>query len=126
MEDAIERDGLRAPCVGDLAETLELNPVDVAATLRRFEDLGFLAAVSKNRFLTMRQLARLAGIAEQLSKSGDDDATGFTASVFKNASGVGRNITIEVLEYFDRIGLTRRQGMHRRLLRSSREVFGRR
>ncbi len=123
MEEAIQRDGLRAPSVSALAASLDMDVVEVAGALRRFEDLGLLAGVARNRFMTMRQAAHLAGIAEQLARPGDGETIGFTASAFKDVSGVGRNITIEVLEYFDRIGLTRRRGAHRRVLRSGNELF---
>lgn len=123
MEAALQRDGLRAPSVSVLAESLDMEPVEVAGALRRLEDLGLLAGVARNRFMTIRQMARLAAIAEELATSDDAKTAGFTASAFKDASGVGRNLTIEVLEYFDRIGFTRRQGTHRRALRSSRELF---
>jgi selenocysteine-specific elongation factor len=33
-----------------------------------------------------------------------------TAAAFRDRSGIGRNVTIEVLEYFDRIRFTRRVG----------------
>lgn len=123
LEDAIQRDGLRAPSVGTLAESLGREPAEVAKELRRFEDLGLLVSVARNRFLTMRQMAGLAGIAERMSGLGGAEAAGFTASAYKDASEIGRNMTIEVLEYFDRIGLTRRRGIRRRVLRSSRDVF---
>jgi selenocysteine-specific elongation factor len=44
---------------------------------------------------------------------------GFTAGAFRNLSGIGRNLTIEVLEYFDRAGVTSRGGEGRRTIRSS-------
>jgi selenocysteine-specific elongation factor len=47
-----------------------------------------------------------------------------TAAAFRNESGIGRNLAIEVLEYFDKAGLTRRVGDARRLLKSAPELFG--
>ena len=44
---------------------------------------------------------------------------GFGAGAFRDASGIGRNVTIELLEYFDRVGLTRRVGNVRFLRRSA-------
>ena len=35
----------------------------------------------------------------------------------------GRNVTIELLEYFDRVGLTRRLGNARRLRRTADELI---
>jgi selenocysteine-specific elongation factor len=48
----------------------------------------------------------------------------FTAAEFKDRSGIGRNLTIEVLEYLDRVGVTRRDGDARTVLRSAAAVFG--
>ena len=37
---------------------------------------------------------------------------------------LGRNVTIEVLEYLDAIGVTRREGDARQVLRRAAELFG--
>ena len=46
-----------------------------------------------------------AALADEFARAGS-----FTAALFKDRSGIGRNLTIEVLEYLDRIGFTRRVG----------------
>ena len=43
----------------------------------------------------------------------------FTAATFKDRSGVGRNLTIQILEYLDKMGATRRQGDARIVVRGS-------
>ena len=40
-------------------------------------------------------------------------------TVFRDALGIGRKRSIQVLEYFDRIGLTRRLGDQRRIRRDN-------
>lgn len=124
LERLIERDGLRAPSLSALAGALRQNAAEVLKTLHRLETLGFVIAVAKNRFFTVRQAAKLAGIAERLAASDGEDGIALTAAVFRDESGISRNLTIEVLEYFDRVGLTRRKGGHRRILRRSSELFG--
>jgi selenocysteine-specific elongation factor len=47
----------------------------------------------------------------------------FTAAAFKDRSGFGRNPTIRILEYLDRMGVIRRHGDVRVILRGS-EVSG--
>jgi hypothetical protein len=43
---------------------------------------------------------------------------------FRDASGIGRNLCIEILEYFDAKGFTRREG-NSRLIRTQKEnIFG--
>ena len=124
LERLIERDGLRAPSLSALAEALKQDAAEVLKTLHRLETLGFVLAVAKNRYFTLRQMAKLAGIAEQLAATDREDGTALTAAVFREESGIGRNLTIEVLEYFDRTGFTRRKGGHRQILRPGSELFG--
>ena len=44
---------------------------------------------------------------------------------FRRSTGLNRNQAIEVLEYFDRIGFTRRVGAARVILKDVSEVFTR-
>jgi len=41
--------------------------------------------------------------------------TGFDAATYRDRSGLGRNLTIEVLEHLDRTGVTRFRGGRRHL-----------
>ena len=78
--------------------------------------------VAPNRFFLPETVARLADVAEALATESPEG--GFTAAQFKDRSGIGRNVTIEVLEYLDAIGVTRREGASRVVLRPAAEVFG--
>ena len=79
-------------------------------------------AVAPNRFFPPESVEELAKIVEELCASSGED--GFTAATFKNRTGIGRNVAIEVLEYFDTAGLTRREGNTRHLRKPASEVFG--
>ena len=39
-----------------------------------------------------------------------DQPNGFTVQSFRDSAGIGRNLAIELLEYLDRKGVTRRDG----------------
>jgi selenocysteine-specific elongation factor len=67
--------------------------------------------VAENRYFLPATLHELGRIAERLAAECSDGT--FAASDFNRASGIGRNLTIQVLEYFDRIGTTRRRGDRR-------------
>lgn len=118
----MEEGGLRPPRVREIAEELSQPPQVIERFLFRAARLGIVHAVAKNRFYppaTMRDLGRLAvGLAE---KSQDDM---FSTADFRDATGVGRNVTIQVLEYFDRIGFTQRIGEGRKIRKPIDEVFG--
>ncbi len=111
---------LCAPRVRELAAALELDPTAVERFLSRAERLGRVARVADNRFLLPETLARLAEIARELADSSPEGT--FTAATFKNRCGLGRNVTIQILEYLDKMGVTRRTGDARIVLRGG-EVF---
>jgi selenocysteine-specific elongation factor len=99
---------LRPPRVREIAADLALEPEAVERLLRRVERLGRVAKVADNRFFLPETVARLAAIAVDLADQSPDGA--FTAAAFNDRSGVGRNLTIRILEYLDKIGTTRRIG----------------
>jgi selenocysteine-specific elongation factor len=113
---------LRPPRVRELAGTLGLDPEKLARFLKRVERFGRVAAVAPNRYFLPETVARLAEIARFLADGAEDRS--FTAAAFKDRSGVGRNLTIEVLEHLDRIGVTRRVGDARIVLRDAVDAFG--
>ena len=53
-------------------------------------------------------LRELEAIARRTAEAAVDGTLGVRE--FRDASGIGRNMAIEVLEYFDKIGLTARRG----------------
>ena len=111
----------RPPRVREIAEALALEPEMVERFLHRAERLGRAAKVADNRFFLPETLLHLAAIARDLAGETPDGS--FTAAAFKDRSGVGRNLTIQILEYLDRMGATRRIGDARVVLRGA-ETFG--
>ncbi len=108
------------PVVHELASEVGVPPERIARTLRRAAALGLVVQASKNRFFESGALAALATIFEHVAR---EEADGVRPSAFRDRAGMGRNLAIEVLEFFDRAGLSRREGNVRRLIRPAREVF---
>ncbi|HEV7994867.1 MAG TPA: selenocysteine-specific translation elongation factor [Stellaceae bacterium] len=100
--------GLRPPRVREIAAALSLEPEAAARFLGRAERLGRVAKVADNRYFPPETLAQLADIARELADASPEGS--FTAQMFKDRSGVGRNLAIHILEYLDRMGATRRIG----------------
>lgn len=107
---------LRPPRVRELAEELTLTPEETEALLLRLERFGRVVRVAPNRFFPPATISALGQVADEMA-SGSEDG-GFTAAAFNKRTGIGRNLTIEVLEYLDRIGVTRRTGDLRHVERS--------
>jgi selenocysteine-specific elongation factor len=99
---------LRPPRVREIAASLAIEPEAVERFLRRAERMGRVAKVADNRFFLQETVARLAAIARNLAEASPEG--GFTAAMFNDRSGVGRNLSIQILEYLDKIGATRRIG----------------
>jgi len=117
----LREQGLRSMSVHEIAEVIGLEPGKVQSLLTRISRQGLVVRVSQTRFFLPCALRRLGEIAQDLAEGGQSGLV--TAAGFKDRSEIGRNLTIEVLEFFDRMGFTRRTGEARRVLRPAREVF---
>ena len=113
-------DELRPPRVREIASALSLEPEAIERLLNRAARLGRVAKVADNRYFLPDTLARLAEIACELAETSTEGT--FTAQMFKDRSGVGRNLTIRILEYLDRMGATRRIG-DARIVLAGDELF---
>lgn len=112
----LERSDLRPPSVAELAAKLSMEARRLDTALSRLERHGLLVRVSKTRFFLPDTLRRLAAIAEDEARA----SGAITAAAFRDRSGLGRNLSIELLEFFDRIKFTRRKGDAHVLLRETR------
>ena len=88
----------------------------------RVHHTGEAIRVADNRFLIPEGLAALAHIAEACAREEEDGR--FEARGFKQRAGIGRNLAIDVLEFFDRNGLTRRLQDRRMIVGSAEALYG--
>jgi len=117
----LEAEDTRPPTIAEVAERLGAAPKSVRGLLDQATRRGLAVRVSQTRFFLPRTVARLAGIAEALAKANDQERV--TVIAFRDASGLGRNLSIEVLEFFDRVRYTRRVGDARIVLRPATDAF---
>ena len=120
IEPALMASG-RPRTVWEVSEAIGIAQQEAMRLFKRAQSAGLVMQVSKTRFLTPAALAALAETAETgIAASGNDR---FTVADFRDWSGLGRNLSVEMLEYFDRAGFTRRAGNERAVRRPSAEVF---
>ncbi|MCG8415506.1 MAG: selenocysteine-specific translation elongation factor [Pseudomonadales bacterium] len=100
---------------------IPLKPLE--RILKQCTKSGILIRVADNRHYLPETIAELAEFTEQLAESNDADS-GFSVIQFRDASGIGRNLCIEILEYFDRIGFTRREDNARFIRTQKENIFG--
>ncbi len=118
VEPLLDQADFRIPVVHDMLAPLSMEYEALRKFLERSAQQGYLVKVSAKRFFLPGILARLANIAHELTEANDDGV--FTVADFRDRSAIGRNAVIEILEYFDRIGFTRRHGQVRKILDASR------
>jgi len=112
----LEADSAKPARVFELAEALALPPKDIEAFLLRASLAGLAVRVARNRFFTPAAVERMVALAREL-----DGPAGFSAAQFRDRSALGRNLTIEVLEFLDQSGYTKRRGDLRHLSESNTE-----
>ena len=106
--------GLRPPIVGELAAALGMERGALMAFLERVSRLGYLERIAPNRYFLPDTVTALAAIAQELAQQSADGE--FDAASYRNRSGIGRNLTVDVLEYLDRAGYTRFAQGRRRMV----------
>ncbi|WP_417660668.1 selenocysteine-specific translation elongation factor [Pseudomonas sp.] len=92
------------PWVRDLASTLQQPEADVRLLLRKLARLGMLHQVVKDLFYPEQSIRQLAAIAVTIEQQNGS----IKPAIWRDSLNIGRKRSIQLLEYFDRIGFTRR------------------
>ena len=123
LRPILEKSGKVPPRTRELAEMTATPLAALEKILRQAEISNKLVRVADNRHYLPETILELATTVEKMA-GGPGGSAGFTVIDFRAATGIGRNLCIEILEYFDGIGFTRRDG-NLRFVRASREkLFG--
>lgn len=100
----------RPPIIGELIEQLALDKATLLQELDRLCAAGFMVFVSRNRYLLPDAADHLLEVARGLAQAHPEGS--FSTAEFRDQSGIGRNHSVAVLEYFDRNRFTRQlQGL---------------
>ncbi|MGK0739028.1 selenocysteine-specific translation elongation factor [Yokenella regensburgei] len=92
--------------VRDLARETGTDEQVMRGVLRQAAQQGMITAIVKDRYYRNDRIVTFAKMIREL-----DLARGSTcAADFRDTLNVGRKLAIQILEYFDRIGFTRRRG----------------
>lgn len=101
------------PSLGDIGKTLRIPAEKLRKAVLPLAGKGHLVLFGANRLMLPAQFQTLAALAVKLESDGGP----FTVKAFRDASGLGRNLVIDVLEHMDAGGYTRR-------LENTRTVVG--
>ncbi|HEX4501724.1 MAG TPA: selenocysteine-specific translation elongation factor [Scandinavium sp.] len=92
--------------VRDLAQQVGADEQTMRVTLRQAAQQGMITAIVKDRYYRNDRIVQFAGLIREL----DTEKGSTCAADFRDSLNVGRKLAIQILEYFDRIGFTRRRG----------------
>ncbi len=101
--------------VRDIAVTTQLEEETVRSLLLTAARLGHITAIVRDRYYHSDQIQIFADLIRQRDAHGGSTS----AADFRNQLGTGRKIAVQILEFFDRSGFTRRRG-NDHLLRDAR------
>ena len=126
--------GAQGAWVRDLAEHIGEPAANLRPAMARLARSGHLYQVVKDLYLDEATAARLAALVRRLALENKEPVDSaevqrasnplpiLTVARFRDASGLGRKRAVQMLEFFDRIGLCRRVG-DTHVLRLESEVF---
>jgi selenocysteine-specific elongation factor len=122
VKPALEAAGFAAPQIKDLALQLKLKEPIVKDFLYRKAKSGEVYRVTPDRFYTKGTTARLAATAQATAQAQPNGI--FTAAQYRDWTGVGRGLAIEILEFMDTLGVTQRIGDTRKMRRDFVPILG--
>lgn len=91
--------------VRDIASTTQLDEDLIRQILRKAAQLGLITAIVKDRYFLSPRIRQFADLIRAMHIT-----NGYTnAADFRDRLGTGRKLAIQILEFFDKTGFTRRK-----------------
>jgi selenocysteine-specific elongation factor len=111
----------RPPRVRDIAELLGLAEGEVRRLAKLIGRMGKVDEVAHDHFFLRTTVTEMVGIAADLAAASSRGE--FTAAQFRDRVNNGRKVAIQILEFFDRHGVTLRRGDLRRINKHRLDLF---
>jgi selenocysteine-specific elongation factor len=118
----LDEGGVHPPRLSDLLlRDRSLRRDQVMRVLERLQRMGHLHAVGAEYFIQTTHLLALAVHAWELAQA--DPHQRLNVKALRDRTGISRHLSVPLVEYFDQIGLTRRDEIGRHFRRDPRLVF---
>jgi selenocysteine-specific elongation factor len=118
----LQRERFRPPRVRDIANDLGIPEAAVRRLMKLLARMGRLEEVAHDHFFLRTTVAEMAGIAAAIAAGKPSGE--FTAADLRDRLDNGRKVAIQILEFFDRHGVTLRRGDLRRVSQDRVGLFG--
>jgi selenocysteine-specific elongation factor len=113
----------RPPRVRDIATLLSQREPDIRRLLKLLGRMGKADEIAHDHFFLRETVAEMVGIVVDLGATSPNGQ--FTAAQFRDKVENGRKVAIQILEFFDRHGVTLRRGDLRRVNKHRLDLFRR-
>lgn len=113
----------RPPRIRDIATMIGAPEADVRRTFKLLGRLGKVDEVAHDHYFLRETVGEMVEIAVDLAAKAADGQ--FSAAQFRDRLDNGRKVAIQILEFFDRHGVTLRRGDQRRINRHRLDLFRR-
>jgi len=113
IQGALQDAGMDQLRAALLAERVQVPVDELLPLLRKLGRLGRLCRVSPTYFVLPEALSGLAQAAVKVAEGTPGGI--LTVGRFREATGIGRNATMPMLEFFDKVGFTTRRADGRRV-----------
>jgi selenocysteine-specific elongation factor len=108
LERQLQTAGRHIPVLSELQRDAQLDETSLKLALKHGADRGFLHRINATRYALTTTLLDFAETSESLASDRNFSVVGF-----KDELGIGRKLAVEILEFFDSINFTQRQGNER-------------
>jgi selenocysteine-specific elongation factor len=112
----------RPPRTRDIAGLLGVEEGEVRRLLKLTARLGRVDEVAHDHFFLRETVRSMVSIIADLTETKSSGA--FTAAQFRDRVDNGRKVAIQILDFFDRHGVTLRRGDLRRINKHRLDLFG--
>ncbi len=114
-------DRFRPPRVRDVVGLVSAPEADVRRLMKLTARMGKVDEVAHDHFFLRETVVEMAAIMLDLASAAPDGQ--FTVALFRDRLDNGRKVAIQVLEFFDRHGVTLRRGDRRRMNKHRLDLF---
>ena len=117
----LDQNKYHPPTINEIAKELSFEIKETEKVVKKALDLNFVVQVSLSRYFYPDIILYFATIVEKISAISTNHK--LELSIFRNEAKISRNLAIELLEFFDRKGLTIRLKNERYLQKKANQVF---
>ena len=119
----LDEGGSQAPKLSEmLLRDRTLRRDQVLRVLERLERMGQVFAVGAEYYIQTRHLLELARISKRLAEQ--DANQRLNVKDLREATGMNRHLSVPLVEFFDKVGFTKRDELGRHIRRDPDKLFG--